>query len=72
MEGLLCLSMVAKLSGVVLYTPIFLTPAIAVIGFGVWLGSVYIKAQRSVKRELSNRKAPVLAMFGSAIQGLSK
>ena len=63
--------MICKLLAVVIYTPIFLLPSIFVIGFGVWLGNVYIKAQLSVKREMSNCKAPVLAMFGSAVHGLS-
>ncbi|EKM51019.1 uncharacterized protein PHACADRAFT_177708 [Phanerochaete carnosa HHB-10118-sp] len=59
-----------KLIAVVIYTPIFLLPSIVVVGLGIWLGSVYIKAQLSVKREMSNCKAPVLAMFGSAVHGL--
>ena len=62
---------VSKLLAVVIYTPVFLLPSIFVIGCGVWLGNVYIKAQLSVKREMSNCKAPVLAMFGSAVHGLS-
>lgn len=34
------------------------------------LGNIYIKAQLSVKRELSKAKAPVIAHFGAAIEGL--
>ena len=66
----ICIVLVSRVFVLVAWAPVFLLPCIAVIGFGVWLGTVYIKAQLSVKREMSNRKAPVLAMFGSAIQGL--
>ncbi|KAK1228100.1 hypothetical protein PQX77_008871 [Marasmius sp. AFHP31] len=38
---------------------------------GLWCGQVYIKSQMSVKREMSNAKAPVLGHFGSAIAGLT-
>lgn len=66
----ICIVLVSRVFVLVAWAPVFLLPCIAVIGFGVWIGTVYIKAQLSVKREMSNRKAPVLAMFGSAIQGL--
>lgn len=36
------------------------------------MGNVYIRSQLSIKREMSNAKAPVLGAFGSAISGLSK
>lgn len=65
------LLLVAKIVVVVVYTSVFLPPALLIVGFGIWLGRVYIKAQLSVKREMSNSRAPVLATFGSAIQGLS-
>lgn len=62
--------MITKLGVVVLYTPVFLPPALVIVSFGIWLGSLYIKTQLSVKREMSNAKAPVLATFGGAIHGL--
>lgn len=65
-------SMMAKLAVTVLYAPIFLPAAVFIVIFGTWLGSVYIKAQMSVKREMSNCKSPVLAVFGSAIHGLGE
>ncbi|KIP07615.1 hypothetical protein PHLGIDRAFT_413728 [Phlebiopsis gigantea 11061_1 CR5-6] len=64
------LGMITKLGVVVLYTPVFLPPALVIVSFGIWLGSLYIKTQLSVKREMSNAKAPVLATFGGAIHGL--
>lgn len=65
------LSMVIRLASVLVYTPIFLLPAVLVAAFGLWIGQVYMKAQLSVKREMSNAKAPVLAIFGGAISSLS-
>lgn len=64
------LSMIAKLAAVVLFAPAFLLPAVAVAALGGWLGNVYIKAQLSVKREMSNAKSPVLAILGGAMAGL--
>ncbi|GJE99674.1 multidrug resistance-associated ABC transporter [Phanerochaete sordida] len=64
------IQLIARLAVLVLYAPIFLLPAAVVIMFGLWLGTVYIKVQLSVKREMSNRKAPVLDLYGSAIHGL--
>ena len=62
--------MVSRLGAVFLFTPVFVIPAIAIAVFGIWIGQVYIKAQLSVKREMSNAKAPVLGIFGAAISGL--
>jgi hypothetical protein len=39
---------------------------------GGWIGRIYMKAQLSVKREMSNAKVPVLGHFGAAIAGLSE
>ena len=66
------LSCIIKIGAVVFFTPVFLIPAVFIAAFGGWLGSVYIKAQLSVKREMSNAKAPVLGVFGGAIAGLSE
>lgn len=64
--------MVTKLGGIVMLTPIFLLPSLLVAAIGGWFGNVYTKGQLSVKREMSNARAPVLANFGAAISGLSK
>lgn len=54
------MAMLVKFSAVVLLTPAFLAPGILVAILGGWIGQVYIAAQLSVKREMSNAKAPVL------------
>lgn len=63
--------MMVKLIAIFVYAPVFLVPSLLVVGLGAWLGKVYIKAQLSVKRELSIRKTPVLAAFSNATRGLS-
>ena len=56
----LTISMVVKFGAVVIFTPIFLIPGVLVAVLGGICGQIYIKAQLSVKREMSNAKAPVL------------
>jgi hypothetical protein len=65
------LSCIIKMGAVVFFTPVFLLPAVFIAALGGWLGNVYMKAQLSVKREMSNAKAPVIGVFGGAISGLS-
>lgn len=49
---------------------VFIFPGIIVALLGGWCGQIYIKAQLSVKREMSNARSPVLGHFGAAIAGL--
>ncbi|TDL20550.1 P-loop containing nucleoside triphosphate hydrolase protein [Rickenella mellea] len=42
----------------------------AMAGLGGWLGVVYLKAQLSVRREMSNAKSPVMSQVGAALAGL--
>lgn len=66
------INMLIKLSAVIFYTPVFIVPAILTALLGATIGQMYIKAQMSVKRELSNAKSPVLSVFGGAMSGLSE
>ena len=59
-----------QFAAVLVYSPVFMVPGIAVAGFGAWLGQLYIRAQLAVKREMSNARSPVLAHFGAAIAGI--
>ncbi|KAJ7785923.1 hypothetical protein B0H16DRAFT_1657372 [Mycena metata] len=54
------MSMFVKFCAVILFTPVFAIPGILVGVLGGWCGQIYIAAQLSVKREMSNAKAPVL------------
>ncbi|KAJ7071475.1 hypothetical protein C8F01DRAFT_1317450 [Mycena amicta] len=65
------ISMIVKFAAVILFTPLFIFPGILVGILGGWCGQIYIAAQLSVKREMSNAKAPVLGHFGAAIAGLT-
>ncbi|EIW59890.1 multidrug resistance-associated ABC transporter [Trametes versicolor FP-101664 SS1] len=63
--------MLLKMFAVVVFSPIFIVPAIMVAVVGGACGNLFMKAQLSVKRELSNSKAPVLSHFGAAIGGIT-
>ncbi|KAI4529011.1 P-loop containing nucleoside triphosphate hydrolase protein [Schizophyllum commune Loenen D] len=65
------MSMSVKFVAVVIFSPLFLVPGVAIAALGGYCGEMYIKAQLSVKREMSNARAPVLAHFGAAIAGLT-
>ncbi|KIJ38934.1 hypothetical protein M422DRAFT_33000 [Sphaerobolus stellatus SS14] len=64
------LAVISKLVVVVMFTPIFLFPALGVAFMAMYAGNMYLKAQMAVKREMSNAKAPVLAHIGASIAGL--
>jgi hypothetical protein len=64
--------MMVKFVAVVMFSPIFIIPGFVLSILGGWCGQIYIKAQLSVKREMSNARSPVLGHFGAAIAGLGK
>jgi len=64
------ISMLAKFIAVVVFSPVFLLPGVAAFVIGAAVGQIYIKAQLSVKREMSNARSPVLSHFGAAIAGI--
>ncbi len=55
--------LLVKFCAIVIVTPVFLIPSVAVAVAGVLCGQVYIKAQLGVKRQMANAKAPVLAQY---------
>jgi len=64
------ISMFAKFVAVVVFSPVFLLPGVTAFAIGALVGQIYIKAQLSVKREMSNARSPVLSHFGAAIAGI--
>ncbi|RPD53734.1 P-loop containing nucleoside triphosphate hydrolase protein [Lentinus tigrinus ALCF2SS1-7] len=62
--------MILKIGSVAFMLPIYIVPSVIVAVLGALISQVYMRAQLSVKREMSNAKAPVLGHFGSAIAGL--
>uniref|UniRef100_A0A8H8CG88 P-loop containing nucleoside triphosphate hydrolase protein n=1 Tax=Psilocybe cubensis TaxID=181762 RepID=A0A8H8CG88_PSICU len=64
------ISLLVNLGGVVIFTPSFFLPGMAVAALGLYLGNLYLKASLPVRRERSNARAPVLAHFTAAISGI--
>ncbi|KAJ3519232.1 hypothetical protein NMY22_g13302 [Coprinellus aureogranulatus] len=64
------LSMTVALISAVLFVPVFALPGLFIAAFGVYMGSKYLRAQLSIRREMSNSKAPMLAHFNAAAAGL--
>ncbi|KDR83050.1 hypothetical protein GALMADRAFT_866663 [Galerina marginata CBS 339.88] len=64
------IGLITNICVIIIFTPIFLFPGLAVAALGFYLGNIYLKAQLSVKREMSNARSPVLAHFSAAISGL--
>lgn len=64
-------SMVIKFCAVILYSPVFLLPGIALGYVGAWIGRIYMAAQLSVKREMSNSRSPVYSHFHASVAGLT-
>ena len=64
------LFMILKVVSVAIVLPLFVIPAVVTFALGGWLSVLYMHAQLSVKREMSNAQAPVLGHFGGAIAGL--
>ncbi|KAH9480752.1 ATP-binding cassette transporter abc4 [Psilocybe cubensis] len=64
------IGLISKLGAIVLFTPIFVIPGVVVAIVGTVLGSMYLRAQLSIKREMSNARSPLLAHFNAAIHGL--
>ncbi|VDB86203.1 unnamed protein product [Peniophora sp. CBMAI 1063] len=62
--------LIVQLVAVVLVAPAMLLPGLIILALGAWVGNVYMKNQLPVKREMSNKKAPVLGHFSAAIAGL--
>ncbi|EIM80350.1 P-loop containing nucleoside triphosphate hydrolase protein [Stereum hirsutum FP-91666 SS1] len=55
---------------ILIFTPRVGLVGIVIAAAGVTLGNIYMKAQLSVKREMSKAKAPVVAHFGAAVEGI--
>ena len=64
------ISMLAKFVAIVVFSPVFLFPGVIAFVIRAAVGQIYIKAQLSVKREMSNARSPVLSHFGAAIAGI--
>lgn len=68
----LALELAVKLVTVFMFAPAFVIPVVPIWLLGTVLSKLYIKAQLSVKREMSNARSPVLDILSGAIAGLGK
>ncbi|KAJ3716918.1 hypothetical protein C8R42DRAFT_587922 [Lentinula raphanica] len=68
--GDISVNMLLKIGAVVIFTPAFLLPSIVLTAIGVWVGTIYLKAQLSVKREMLVAKAPVIGLVGASSAGI--
>ncbi|KAH8104851.1 hypothetical protein BXZ70DRAFT_1049036 [Cristinia sonorae] len=62
--------MIARFCSVILVAPATLLPGLMVAITGGWLGRIFVKAQLSVKREMSNAQSPIFSHFSAAMAGL--
>lgn len=62
--------LVLRFIAIIIMSPLYTIPSLAIGAVGSWLGQVYIKAQLAIKRELSNARAPVLGHVGTAVNGI--
>ncbi|KAJ1309694.1 hypothetical protein OPQ81_006459 [Rhizoctonia solani] len=65
------IQLLSRFIAVIVFSPIFTIPGAAVFVIGLWIGQVYINAQLSVKREMSNARSPLFSHFGAALQGIT-
>lgn len=67
-----CTSLAAQTISIMIFAPVAVIPAAIMGAAGLLIGRVYVQANMSVKREMANAKAPVLASFGAAMAGLGR
>ncbi|KAJ7094121.1 P-loop containing nucleoside triphosphate hydrolase protein [Mycena epipterygia] len=67
----LSITLLVRFSAIVFFTPVFFFAGALIGILGAVTGQIYIASQLSVKREMSNVKAPVLAHFGATMAGLT-
>ncbi|KAG8684445.1 hypothetical protein FRC11_012098, partial [Ceratobasidium sp. 423] len=66
----LTIGLVLRFIAVIVFSPIFTIPGAVVFVVGIWIGQIYMTAQLSVKREMSNARSPLFSHFGAALQGI--
>ncbi|EMD41558.1 hypothetical protein CERSUDRAFT_128415 [Gelatoporia subvermispora B] len=64
-------SMIFEFGAVIVFSPAFLLPGGVITVIGICCGQLYMKAQLSAKREMSNARAPVLGHFDATVRGLT-
>ncbi|QRV86003.1 ABC transporter transmembrane region [Ceratobasidium sp. AG-Ba] len=63
--------LMSRFGVVIIFAPIFALPGAFVLMAGMTIGQIYMSAQLSVKREMSNARSPLFSHFGAAIAGIT-
>ncbi|QRV86037.1 ABC transporter transmembrane region [Ceratobasidium sp. AG-Ba] len=63
--------LLGRFVAVILLSPVFSIPGALVFVVGYWIGQIYMAAQLSVKREMSNARSPLFSHFGAALNGIT-
>ena len=61
-----------KMLGVVVFSPVFLIPSVLLAIGGSFLGSVLVRGQLAMKREMNKAMAPVVGHFSTMVSGIGK
>ncbi|KIJ48473.1 hypothetical protein M422DRAFT_247818 [Sphaerobolus stellatus SS14] len=61
---------IVRFFAIIILTPIFGFMGLVVMGLGIMLGHLYIRARLSVKREQDKAKSPVMGHFQGTIEGI--
>ncbi|CAE6514065.1 unnamed protein product [Rhizoctonia solani] len=64
-------SMCSSFLVVIIFSPQFIIPGTTILAGGFWVGHIYLRAQLSVKREMSNARSPLFSHFGTALAGIT-
>ncbi|KAF8599840.1 hypothetical protein BDV93DRAFT_559981 [Ceratobasidium sp. AG-I] len=65
------ITLILRFGAVIAFSLIFTAPGALVFIIGIWIGQIYIAAQLSVKREMSNARSPLFSYFGATPNGIT-
>ncbi|CAE6442804.1 unnamed protein product [Rhizoctonia solani] len=60
----------SRFVAIILVSPAFTFAGAVLLALGIWIGQVYISAQLSVKRHMSNARSPMFSYFHTALGGI--
>ncbi|CAE7167766.1 unnamed protein product [Rhizoctonia solani] len=63
------IQIISRFIAIMIVSPAFSLAGALLLALGVWLGRVYISAQISVKRHMSNARSPMYSYFHAALAG---
>ncbi|CAE6404190.1 unnamed protein product [Rhizoctonia solani] len=60
----------SRFIAIIIVSPAFTFAGALLLALGIWIGQVYITAQLSVKRHMSNARSPMFSYFHAALAGI--